>query len=90
MYLIALILPPLAVAMCGKPWQALVACILSLFFWFPGVFYAWVVIAEHNSDRRNRELIGAVRGSNRTRRNRDDDEPKPNDFKNPDNPFSFD
>lgn len=84
MYLIALIFPPLAVLLCGKPWQALLALFLTVCGVIPGVIYAWLIVAEFNADRRNRELIGAIKGSRRRGRSR---EPEPED--SPNEPFNF-
>jgi uncharacterized membrane protein YqaE (UPF0057 family) len=39
-YLLAIILPPVAVLLCGKPVQALLNLVLTLFFWIPGVVHA--------------------------------------------------
>jgi uncharacterized membrane protein YqaE (UPF0057 family) len=61
-YLLAVIFPPAAVLMCGKPFQALIACFLTLCIFFPGVIYAFAVVAEHKADRRNDKLIRAVSG----------------------------
>lgn len=42
MYFIAVLFPPLAVLLCGKPVQALLNCVLTLFLWIPGIFTpAW-------------------------------------------------
>lgn len=72
MYLVAIFCPPLAVLMCGKPFQAVVAFFLWLLLWIPGSIYACAIVAERNADRRNDELVRAVRGG-RSRRRRDDD-----------------
>ncbi len=60
LYLVAVIFPPLAVLMLGKPVQALLNLLLTAFFWVPGIIHAVVLIGEHNADRRNRELIRAL------------------------------
>jgi uncharacterized membrane protein YqaE (UPF0057 family) len=70
-YLLALIFPPAAVAMCGKPFQAILACFLMIFFWFPGVIYAWIVVADFKANDRNERLVHAI-GGRRRRRYRDD------------------
>ena len=41
-YFLAIILPPVAVLLCGKPVQALL--ILPLCFWIPGVVHALFVV----------------------------------------------
>ena len=70
MYLLAIIFPPAAVAICGKPWQAILSFFLMCIFWVPGVLYAFAVIAEHNADRRNKDLIGAIQGGRSRSRGR--------------------
>ena len=59
-YLISIILPPLAVLLCGKPMQALLNCFLTLFLWIPGVLHALFVVSSHKADQRNKELIHAM------------------------------
>ena len=38
--LLAIVLPPLAVLLCGKPIQFLFNILLTLFFWVPGSIHA--------------------------------------------------
>lgn len=52
MYLLAILLPPVAVLMCGKPIQALLNLILTLIFWFPGAIHALFVVNEYKADQR--------------------------------------
>jgi len=40
MYLLAILLPPVAVLMCGKPLQAFINLILCLFLYIPGMVHA--------------------------------------------------
>jgi uncharacterized membrane protein YqaE (UPF0057 family) len=47
MYLLAIIFPPLAVLMCGKPFQAIVNLFLCVLFVVPGVLHAILVVSEH-------------------------------------------
>ena len=60
LYLIAILFPPLAVLLCGKPVQALLNLILTLFLYFPGLVHAILVINAHKADQRNEALIRAV------------------------------
>lgn len=59
-YLLALIVPPLAVLLCGKPVKAL----LNLLLWFlgivPGVIHAILVINEHKADLRMKRQTDAL------------------------------
>lgn len=60
-YLLAIILPPAAVLLCGKPIQAVLNLLLTLCFWIPGVVHALFVVNSHLADKRAEELIAAVR-----------------------------
>jgi uncharacterized membrane protein YqaE (UPF0057 family) len=62
-YLIAIIFPPLAVLLKGKPIQALLNCVFSLFFWIPGVIHALLVINKSDADKRHNEMIQAVKSN---------------------------
>lgn len=46
MYLLAILLPPVAVLLSGKPVQAVLNFILCIFFWIPGVIHAILVVNE--------------------------------------------
>ena len=39
-YLFAILLPPVAVLLCGKPFLAILNLLLTLCFWIPGVVHA--------------------------------------------------
>jgi len=54
MYLLAVVLPPVAVLLVGKPFQAILNLILTLFFWFPGALHAILVVSEDKADKRAR------------------------------------
>lgn len=60
-YLLAILLPPVAVLLCGKPAQALLNCVLTLCLWVPGIIHALLVVASSEADARNRRLIAAQR-----------------------------
>jgi uncharacterized membrane protein YqaE (UPF0057 family) len=59
-YLLAIVFPPLAVLLCGKPIQAILNCFLTLMFWIPGVVHALFVVASHLADKRTKRLIRAI------------------------------
>jgi uncharacterized membrane protein YqaE (UPF0057 family) len=61
LYILAILLPPVAVLFCGKPIQAFLNIFLSLLLWFPGVIHAILIVHEHYADRRNKKLIAALR-----------------------------
>ncbi|MBL9160622.1 MAG: YqaE/Pmp3 family membrane protein [Verrucomicrobiales bacterium] len=62
-YLLAILLPPVAVLICGKPFQFLINLILTLFFWFPGAIHACLVVSATKADERNQKLINAIQSS---------------------------
>jgi uncharacterized membrane protein YqaE (UPF0057 family) len=59
-YFLAIILPPLAVLLCGKPIQFLLNIILTLMFWIPGVIHAILVVNSHLADKRTDRIIKAI------------------------------
>jgi len=61
MFLLAIIFPPLAVLLCGKPIQALLNVGLTLLFWIPGVIHAIMVVNARNQDRRTKRVIKAMK-----------------------------
>lgn len=61
LYLLAILLPPLAVLICGKPIQALLNLILTIFcVWIGGVLHAVMIVADAKADERNRRLVDAI------------------------------
>jgi len=52
MYLLAVLLPPVAVLLCGKPVQAILNFVLTCFFWFPGAIHAILVVKDKKDDKR--------------------------------------
>jgi uncharacterized membrane protein YqaE (UPF0057 family) len=64
-YLVAVLLPPLAVLLCGKPAQALLNVLLTLLCYVPGLLHARMVVAEYQADRRSRAALRAERGPRR-------------------------
>lgn len=63
MYLLAIIVPPIAVLFAGKPIQALLSFFLTLLGWVPGVIHALFVVANSKADKRNHDLIRAINAS---------------------------
>ena len=59
-YFFAIVLPPLAVLLCGKPVQFLLNIVLTLFFWVPGMIHAILVVHSHLEDQRAQRIIQAV------------------------------
>lgn len=57
LYLIAIICPPLAVLLIGRPIQAVLNLVLTVLGWAPGVIHAILVVNEKKADRRMRKQI---------------------------------
>jgi uncharacterized membrane protein YqaE (UPF0057 family) len=60
LYLVAVVLPPLAVLLAGKPFQAVLSIPLTLLGWVPGVIHALFVVNNHYADKRSERLIRAM------------------------------
>lgn len=60
MYLLAIVLPPLAVLLCGKPFQAILNCGLTVLGWVPGMIHALFVVAGRHADRRTDRVIESL------------------------------
>lgn len=61
LYLLAILIPPLAVLLCGKPVQFLLNLLLCLFFWIPGIVHAILVVHDHRADERTKEIVEAIK-----------------------------
>lgn len=57
LYLLAIVFPPLAVLLVGKPFQAMLNVVLCLFLWIPGIIHAFMVVNESKNNKRHKELI---------------------------------
>ena len=66
-YLLAIILPPIAVLLCGKPVQAILNLLLTILFWIPGVVHALFVVHSHLADKRTDRVLEAVEKSRKNR-----------------------
>lgn len=73
-YLLAIILPPVAILTCGKPFQAFlnfILCIIGLIValftfgggWLVPVIHAFCVVSSHHADQRTDRIVGAVKSS---------------------------
>lgn len=71
LYLVALIIPPLALLLCGKPIQAILSAIVWILAWIFAIFGAgfimWVILAVWAimvvRDRNTQKLIEEARRS---------------------------
>ena len=52
LYLLAILLPPLAVLLTGRPFQAVLNLLLTMLFWIPGMLHAILVVNEHKANQR--------------------------------------
>lgn len=59
-YFLAIVLPPLAVLLCGKPFQFILNIVLTLLGWIPGVIHALFVVHSHLDDKRTERLVNAI------------------------------
>lgn len=57
MYLLAILLPPVAVLMVGRPMQAILNLVLTLFFWLPGAIHAVLLVNESKADKRSKKQV---------------------------------
>ena len=60
LYLIAILFPPLAVLFAGKPIQALLNLILTLFFYVPGLIHAILVVHDKKADNRMKQQAALI------------------------------
>jgi uncharacterized membrane protein YqaE (UPF0057 family) len=65
-YFLAIVLPPAAVLMCGKPIQFLLNCLLTLLLWIPGMIHALMVVSSHKADKRTDKIVRAIKQSARS------------------------
>jgi uncharacterized membrane protein YqaE (UPF0057 family) len=63
MWILAILLPPVAVLLTGRIGSFLVNCLLTLCFYVPGMIHALAVVADAKGDRRQRQLIKAMRAA---------------------------
>lgn len=60
-YLLAILLPPVAVFLCGKPIQGVINILLTLAFFIPGVIHALFVVHAHLADKRADKIVKAIK-----------------------------
>ena len=59
-YLLAILLPPVAVLFSGRPFQAVINFFLTLCFWIPGAMHACMVVHNDLADKRAQRIVDAV------------------------------
>ena len=60
LYVLAILLPPIAVLCVGRPFAALLNFLLTLCLWVPGIIHAFVVVNEHKARERDERLAGMI------------------------------
>ena len=60
-YLLALLLPPVAVFLCDKPIQGIINIILTLCFYVPGAIHALLVVHSYLADKRTDKIVDAIK-----------------------------
>ncbi|NQV63965.1 MAG: YqaE/Pmp3 family membrane protein [SAR86 cluster bacterium] len=60
-YLLAILLPPVAVFLCGKPIQSIINIILTLCFYVPGAIHALLVVHSYLADKRTDKIVDAIK-----------------------------
>jgi len=60
-YLLALLLPPVAVFLCGKPIQGIINIILTLCFYVPGAIHALLVVHSYLADKCTDKIVDAIK-----------------------------
>ncbi|RXZ02713.1 YqaE/Pmp3 family membrane protein [Fictibacillus sp. S7] len=65
LYLLAIVLPPLAVLLIGRPFQAFINLILTLCFWLPGAIHAILLVKDKKDDRRMRKQAELIAKANK-------------------------
>lgn len=68
-YFFAIVLPPLAVLFCGKPFSAILNLILTCFGWIPGIVHALFVVSSYKNEkalkRIERTIVASARVNHR-------------------------
>jgi len=63
-YFLAILLPPVAVLLCGKPFQFVLNILLTILFWIPGMIHALFVVHSHLADKRTKKIVKAIENNN--------------------------
>lgn len=64
LYILAIFLPPLAVLLVGKPFQAIVNFFLCFLVWIPAVIHAILVVRDHKADKRMERQVKLMKQDN--------------------------
>ena len=63
-YLFAILIPPLGLAMAGKPGQAVLCLVLccTIIGWVPAAIWACCVVGSSEADERTNRMVAAISG----------------------------
>jgi uncharacterized membrane protein YqaE (UPF0057 family) len=59
-YLLAILLPPVAVFLIGKPFQGFLNILLTMAGYLPGIIHALFLVNEYKQDKRTDKMIKAI------------------------------
>lgn len=62
-YFLAIVLPPVAVLLCGRPMQFVLNIFLTICGVIPGMIHALMVVSSHKADKRADRIIRAIKQS---------------------------
>ncbi|MFO8014211.1 MAG: YqaE/Pmp3 family membrane protein [Phycisphaerae bacterium] len=60
LYLLAVLLPPVAVLLCRRPLTALLNFVLTLLLWVPGMIHALFIVADYKANQRTDRVVEAM------------------------------
>lgn len=60
LYLLAIICPPLAVLLCGRPGAFVGNVILTCLVWLPGMIHAFAIVSETKANQRTDKLARSL------------------------------
>ena len=62
-YLLAIVLPPVAMLSAGKPFQALLCLVLmvTVIGWIPAAIWAVMVVSSYHADKRTDRIVKEMR-----------------------------
>ena len=60
LYLLAILLPPIAVLIAGKPFQAVLNVLLCICLLVPGIIHAIFVVNNYYADKRTDRIVKKI------------------------------
>jgi len=61
LYIVAFLLPPLAVLLTGRPFMSLFNLLLTLLLYVPGLIHALIIVSNHYADKRAERIVRKMR-----------------------------